>query len=345
MTRPGFNTIVKLIAIAGTLALIAWAASRLDWSSLIESLRGVDRGMWLVAVVVGLVWKLAAKALRSHVLVQAIARARDTAPPSLWTTARQYIGTHALGQLLWPPLGMSLRTVGLMRDGLPVVAAAQVQVGERIAEAVALVAMAGVTVFLAPGALEPIFGAAGGIIIAALAALAIVGLALALASRRVRRAWAAGWRPLLWASLWALLAHIGDVAMLLIAAHAANVPIELAAALVAFLAVNSAAIIPLVPGQLGVLEAAVVLGLAYGGIPAEPALAVALAYRFAYLIPLSAVGLPFLLWETRRQPTARTTSITSTRDADLANRAPNTFDKPLARANAILIERVEHQAL
>ncbi len=305
MTRPGLKTIAKLGAIAGTLTVIAWAGSRLDWPSLIAALGEVDRGIWLVAVAVGLVWKLAAKTMRSHVLVQAIARSRNTAGPSLGTTARQYIGTHAVGQLSWPPLGMSLRTVGLLRDGLPVVAAAQVQVGERIAEAVALVAMAGVTAALAPGALEPIFGAAGGVIIAALAALTVLGLALALASRRVRRAWAAGWRPLSWASLWALLSHIGDVAMLLIVAHAAQVPVELAAALVAFLAVSSAAIIPLVPGQLGVLEAAVVLGLAYGGIPAEPALVVALAYRFAYLIPLAAIGLPFLLWETRRQTATR----------------------------------------
>ena len=293
--------IIQFIAMAGTLALVVWAALRLDWSSLTQSLRDLDHGIWLLAVAVGAAWKLAAKAARSHVLTRAVARARKTTPPSLATTTRQYVGTHAVGQLLWPPVGMSLRTVGLVREGMSVVGAAQVQVGERIAEAVALVAMAALTAILAPGALAPLFGAASTAIIVAAVVVAMLGVAFALASSRVRRAWAAGWRPLLWASLWAFVSHVGDVVMLLIAARAAHVPVELAPALVAFLAVNTAAIIPLVPGQLGVLEAAVVLGLAYGGIPAEPALVVALAYRAAYLVPLIVVGLPLVLVEARRQ--------------------------------------------
>jgi uncharacterized membrane protein YbhN (UPF0104 family) len=290
--------VLRVGAAVGALALVLWAATQVDWRALWVSLRDLDVGVWLIAVAVGAVIKLGAKIGRSHALVVAVARARGVTPPPLRATARLFASTHAIGQLLWPPVGMSLRTVGLVRDGLSVAAAAEIQVGERIAEAVALAAMAGVMAIAAPGALTRLFGSAGWWILLGLVAVIAVVTVSARSSRRVRRAWTTGWQPLAVASGFALLSHIGDVVILMLVAHAAHVPVDLPAILVAFVAVNSAAVIPLVPGQLGVLEAAVVFGLAYGGVAAAPALAVALAYRAAYLVPLVVLGLPSALFES-----------------------------------------------
>ena len=52
--------------------------------------------------------------------------------------------------------------------------------------------------------------------------------------------------------------------------------------------------VPVVPAQLGVQEAAIVLALAPAGVPAPAALAAALAYRAAHVVPLVLVGLPAL---------------------------------------------------
>ena len=293
--------LLRVGAVVGALGLVVWAATRVDWRVMWASLRDVDLGVWLLAAAVGAVVKLGGKIARSHALVVAVARARGVAPSSLGATARLFASTHAIGQVLWPPVGMSLRTVGLVRDGFSVGAAAEVQVGERIAEAVALAAMAAVMAVAAPGALGQLFGSAAPWIVFGVAAAIAVVMVAALGSRRVRRAWTTGWMPLVVASGFALLSHAGDVAILLLAAHAAHVSVGIAAVLVAFVAVNSAAIIPLVPGQLGVLEAAVVFGLAYGGVAAEPALAVALVYRAAYLLPLVALGLPSTVIESMKR--------------------------------------------
>lgn len=281
--------------------LVGWAALKVDWGSLADTLREVDLAIWLVAVAIGVAWKLTAKIARSHVLIVAVARARGVTPPTWWSTASLFTSTHALGQILWPPVGISLRTLGLVRGGLPVVAAAEVQVGERVAEAIALLAMGGVVAIAAPGAIGGLFGSAAGWLVGALAVLTAIAIAAVVLSRRVRAAWSSGLWPLMWSGLWALVSHVGDVAILLLASRALGIELPVAPALIAFLAVNSAAIIPLIPGQLGVAEAAVVLGLGWGGIAAEPALAVALAYRAAYLMPMIVLGLPLLFADLRRR--------------------------------------------
>jgi uncharacterized membrane protein YbhN (UPF0104 family) len=56
---------------------------------------------------------------------------------------------------------------------------------------------------------------------------------------------------------------------------------------------NLATLLPLVPGNIGVYEAAVVLALTRFGVPAEQALGVAVVQHLCYFAALALPGLAF----------------------------------------------------
>jgi uncharacterized membrane protein YbhN (UPF0104 family) len=300
-------------AIAG-LVLLALAARRIDGAALAAALGRLDAARWLLAVAAVLGWKLGAKGLRSQGLL-ATAAARDGRPaPGFAETARLLLASHAAGQILWSPLGFTVRTIGLARAGWPLASIARVQLGERIAEAVALTAMVALTVAVAGHAdltgsaaiagAGALLGGRAGLGLLALALIAAAAVAAWAGSAPLRRA--ARWLgPIGRASLWALLSSAGDLAVLLLAASAVGVPLGLPTALVVFVAVNGATAVPLVPAQVGVMEAAIVVGLSTAGVGAAEGLAVAVAYRAAHVAPLALGGGPGLLalWRaTRARP-------------------------------------------
>jgi uncharacterized membrane protein YbhN (UPF0104 family) len=67
------------------------------------------------------------------------------------------------------------------------------------------------------------------------------------------------------------------------------------------LALNLAIAVPSTPAQVGVLEAGVVVALLAFGVPQTAALAFALLYHAAHVLPTLAIGLPFL-WREWRAP-------------------------------------------
>jgi uncharacterized membrane protein YbhN (UPF0104 family) len=105
------------------------------------------------------------------------------------------------------------------------------------------------------------------------------------------------------ATLWALASSVADVAVLWFAARAVHVDVGAAPLVVAFLAVNGACVVPVTPAQIGVQEAAITVAFATAGISAPAALACALAYRCAHLVPLALVGQPALIatWAPARR--------------------------------------------
>jgi hypothetical protein len=88
-------------------------------------------------------------------------------------------------------------------------------------------------------------------------------------------------------------------------ARAMHVDAGVAPLVLAFLAVNGACAVPVTPAQLGVQEAAITVAFAAAGIPAPAALACALGYRCAHLVPLALVGVPALIatWAPARRGT------------------------------------------
>jgi uncharacterized membrane protein YbhN (UPF0104 family) len=88
-----------------------------------------------------------------------------------------------------------------------------------------------------------------------------------------------------------LFSDLIDVAMIGFCLLAVDVRITPLAWCVTYLAINLAIALPTTPGQIGVLEAAATLVLTALGVPSESALAFALVYHGAHIIPSTAAGL------------------------------------------------------
>jgi uncharacterized membrane protein YbhN (UPF0104 family) len=96
----------------------------------------------------------------------------------------------------------------------------------------------------------------------------------------------------------ALLKKAAEVAAIVCVHRAFGLPVSLAAAIVVLAVLNLATLLPIVPGNIGVFEAAVVLALTRFGVTPEQALGVAVVQHLCYF---SALALPGLLLEARRR--------------------------------------------
>ncbi|MFT3693207.1 MAG: lysylphosphatidylglycerol synthase domain-containing protein [Kofleriaceae bacterium] len=254
------------------LGVFAFFARHIDFHQLAHSLREMNPMLAIAAMVVVLIGKVGAKIFRSQRLLEAECARVGMAAPTLATTARLLYASHAAGQLAWGPLGFTVRTVALKADGLPLGTIARVHLKERIAEGAGILAVA----FVAIAPLGPVQLAA-----------ALIGLVLLIDLTFTYTR----------ATAWSFASSLADILVLALATHAMHVDAGLAPIVVGFLAINAAYLLP-TPGQLGVQEAAIVLAFATAGIPAPAALACALAYRAAHLVPLAVVGIPALVATT-----------------------------------------------
>jgi uncharacterized membrane protein YbhN (UPF0104 family) len=290
------------IALVGA-AVLAVAARQLDGRALVASLREMNPVLAGAAMLAMIGGKVGFKVLRSQRLLVAECARVGCATPPLATTARLLAASHAAGQLAWGPLGFTVRTVALRADGMPLGAIARVHVAERIAEAIGIAAVAIAALAVAPAAI--LASRVGVLLVGAFAALAVVVMVV-VAVPRWRRALSAR-APVgvaLGAStLWALASSVADIAVLWLAARAVHVDVGAAPLVLAFLAVNGACVVPVTPAQIGVQEAAITVAFATAGIPAPVALACALGYRCAHLVPLALIGVPALIatWAPRRR--------------------------------------------
>jgi uncharacterized membrane protein YbhN (UPF0104 family) len=301
--RGRMKRLVRLAISVIGLAAIAMVARDLDTEAVAQSIRGVDPVLGVMAALVMIGGKLGAKIVRSQILLVEQCRRIGVAPPTWATTARLLAASHAAGQLAWGPLGFTVRTFALRDGGMPLGAVARVHVAERIAEALGIAAIALAALVIEPSA---ILGSwFGRVLLALLVLLALAGGALAISGPlRARLAHHAGTGgAIARSSIWALASSMADIAVLMLAARGMLVELDVATAMLAFLAVNGACTIPVTPAQLGVQESALVVVLATAGIAAPQALACALAYRAAHVVPLALIGLPALLgtWARRRK--------------------------------------------
>jgi len=281
------------------LAVVGFGISRVDLHEVASSIRTIDPLFGLLAALVMLGAKVGCKVVRSQILLVDACRRIDHKPPTWGVTARLLAASHAAGQLAWGPLGFTVRTIALRDDGMPLATVARVHVAERFAEAFGIAAIALVALAMSPHAiLSSWFGRI------MLVGLAAIPVALAVSSRLRAKLRETG-PALARATAWAFASSVADICVLLLAAHGIHVAIDVPTAILAFLAINGACALPVTPAQLGVQESAIVVALATAGIATPQALAVALAYRAAHVVPLALVGLPALIatW-ARRSPTA-----------------------------------------
>ena len=247
----------------------------------VATLPAMNPALALGAMVAMLGGKTGAKTLRSQRLLERECTRANVPAPSLGLTARMLAASHAAGQLAWGPLGFGVRSVALKAFGVPLAAIARVHVAERIAEAVGIIAIALVAL------------AVGGHLVAAAAVAVLGGVFLSLRGK-----------PFAIASGWALVSSLADLLVLALASRAMHVDVGVVPLVLGFLGISVATCVPITPGGLGVQEAAITLAFATAGIPAPEALACALAYRCAHLVPLAIVGGPALVTAWKRNPRA-----------------------------------------
>jgi uncharacterized membrane protein YbhN (UPF0104 family) len=96
----------------------------------------------------------------------------------------------------------------------------------------------------------------------------------------------------------ALLKKAVEVAAIACVHRAFGLPVPLSAAIIVLAVLNLATLLPIVPGNVGVFEAAVVLALTRFGISPEQALGVAVVQHLCYFV---ALALPGLLFATRHR--------------------------------------------
>ncbi len=89
---------------------------------------------------------------------------------------------------------------------------------------------------------------------------------------------------------WSTVSDLTDVGMLGLCLLSVGAHLPLSAWVLTFLGINLAIAIPSTPGQVGVLEAGAVLILHQLGVPSGEALAFALLYHAAHIVPLTILG-------------------------------------------------------
>jgi uncharacterized membrane protein YbhN (UPF0104 family) len=94
----------------------------------------------------------------------------------------------------------------------------------------------------------------------------------------------------------ALIKRAVEVGAILCVLRAFGVTLPVGAAVVVLAVLNLATLLPVVPGNVGVFEAAVVLALTRFGVPAEQALGIALVQHVCYFVALATPG---IVWTAR----------------------------------------------
>ena len=96
----------------------------------------------------------------------------------------------------------------------------------------------------------------------------------------------------------ALLKKAAEVAAILCVQRAFGVHLPIAGAVLVLAMLNLATLLPVVPGNVGVFEAAVVLALGRMGVEPELALGIAVVQHLCYF---AALGVPGLVWAARER--------------------------------------------
>jgi hypothetical protein len=138
---------------------------------------------------------------------------------------------------------------------------------------------------LLPGAalVRGVLAAAGAL------ALGVFGVWLSRARRQIR------WRVIVEALACLLASNFTSIAIVELSLAAVGTPVSAAAAIEIFAMTSCACILSLTPGHLGVFEAAFTVTATHRGVPASAALAAAVIYHAAHVVPLVGAGLPSLI--------------------------------------------------
>jgi uncharacterized membrane protein YbhN (UPF0104 family) len=287
-------------------ALLVFAARRLDLARVVAELRTV-RASWIVAALASyfailplwaLQWRLLAPQTERNTfrrMLGVIAMTSSTHNMTVFlvgeATGAVLLATHVgLGRsAALSVIAMDQLIVGIAKLGVLTTAALTLTLPTWMASGVATLAVA-VAALLAATLLtawqyDAIAARAGQFIPArAVAAVGSMGLALA-PLRSVSRGGGA--------LILAFMKMGAEMVAIICVQRAFGVDLPFASALLVLAALNLATLVPLVPGNLGVYEAAVVLIYARFGIPTEQAVGMAVVQHACFF---AALALPGYVW-------------------------------------------------
>jgi uncharacterized membrane protein YbhN (UPF0104 family) len=258
------------------------------WSATVNAL--VDADPLLLAGAAGAnIISLLAKGVVWYLLV------RRVSPVRLATVQSATLVAAAVNSITVAGSGEAVRGQLLHdRDGVTYSAAFGSLVATRIVEAMGLVML----LALAFSAIRPAPGTLGWSVALLVLALALIGCVLIVSTRRWHPSIAGlvperglAWIPLAfvaalnWGAQW--IAYHWSI-------EATHVAITPAVSLTALVAANLAGILRLTPGNVGVIQGSIVLGLEAFKIPAAQALAGGLALQAVQVLPVLAIALAFV---------------------------------------------------
>lgn len=323
---PPYGLLVRLAVIAVTFGLCVLLLRGLKLHEVLEALGRADWRLVAAAVAANMTANTLARVSRWQTLVRPLPRTGD--PARWWELCSLLLASGAASNLLPARAGEALRTVQLhRRHGYTVGGLVAAQLLEKVIEGLSLgtlaipVALFGST----PTALRvPLFFFAGvgtfGILTLLLLARRVSEHAPApsvtplveaateeAAALRGRKLWLAMKRFLVrlgegmqlmraahvWsrALAWSWLSDLADAMMVGLCMHAVGIDLPVGSWVSVLLAINVAIALPSTPAQVGVLEAGAVLALATFGVPTGQAMAFAVLYHAAHVVPTTALGL------------------------------------------------------
>lgn len=304
------------------LALVVLLFRNLEWRRVLQLLRSAAPGPVALAVVVGLTLNTYARVRRRAVLLAAVPRRGS--PVGLGELTMLLLASFAGNNLVPARAGDVVFALQISRrHGYPLSSVAAAQLVEKVVEVLSMWLLAPLTLLLVPR--PPAALAAPLYSFVAVGAIAMATVVWALRARPVRSATAlerprqriaafltrgvdaarglltphTWWRAL----LWSCLVDMADVSMVWLCARAVGLHASLGTSILVYLAVNLAIAFPASPGQVGFFEAGAVLALVALGTGASEALAFALLYHAAHLVPTTLIG-SWILYRLRWRRTA-----------------------------------------
>ncbi len=301
MNRRVAALLLRLVLVSVIVALAIRYARGLDRQGILHAITGASVPLLVLSALgnAPLVWT---KARRMRALLGA-ERGLSTAK-----LMALYLSSYAADNLVMSQAGLGLRVAWFRMMGVPLTTAAAAQGVEKAVEALGLVLVASPFLWI-PGEPSWLRQAVAWVTVGAIAGLVVILLALprfgggavqnlALGAAALKRPRSAA--EIIAVTLAGWVFEVGMVIAVLAAMHL-DVPWLPASALV-LLAVNMAALVPGLPGNVGTFEVSCSLALGAVGLPAAPALSFALVYHAAHTIPVTIAGVVLQRW--LRRPTA-----------------------------------------
>jgi glycosyltransferase AglD len=294
---PG-DRAVRVLGLAVVVALAAYAARELDLKKVAAAFVGV-RPVWLVLAMIANVGALWAQSLRW------VALTRPVAPTATRRDAfRALVAGFALG-LVMPARAADIARFHLLsrRSGSSRTALAATVLLDHVVGAATLMAWLGVFSLFAPlpewmrraVQVSVVVAGASAVVLFALrprpgAPVPTHGVRLFVSKLRSGLTALGQPRQLGWSTLAGFAGWALEVAIAVLTLAAFDLPTGVEVGVLVMLASSLSSAISISPGNAGVFEVSVVLALSGFGVSSEAALAYAVAYHAAHLVPVALIG-------------------------------------------------------